>query len=298
MSGGQSYMQQNTRLVVLTLEVRLLLLGPLLSVQASSECLIWPQSLIVAVKFPIHGPCTDLCKTGAGHSAIGHSHSVQGEGIRDIVQAVRESGMAIEAQLEPSVLTSAAGEDSMSSGSLDVTSSGGDSSSDEGPPLPPPAQYEVGDPPVPAMPAMPACLPVGTIMPLSHQTCKTVIYQEATAAPMGKIVIARQSYVVHTMYHSESQNCNGPQPTQWHTSATAEPPASAASESSRRVNSSQGASTSGRQPVDYLFSFLSSHRQQTIAAERQASGEHAADCTCNVDWSKVKRFAHARLIES
>ena len=51
--------------------------------------------------------------------------------------------MAVEAQLEPSVLTSAAGEDSMSSGSLDVTSSSADSSSDEGPPLSPPAQYEV-----------------------------------------------------------------------------------------------------------------------------------------------------------
>ena len=59
------------------------------------------------------------------------------------VQAVRESGMKVEAQLEPSVLTSAAGEDSMSSGSVDMTSSSGDSSSDEGPPLPPPAQFEV-----------------------------------------------------------------------------------------------------------------------------------------------------------
>ena len=59
------------------------------------------------------------------------------------MQAVRESGMRVEAQLEPSVLTSAAGEDSMSSGSVDMTSSSGDSSSDEGPPLPPPAQFEV-----------------------------------------------------------------------------------------------------------------------------------------------------------
>lgn len=50
--------------------------------------------------------------------------------------------MVVEAQLGPSVLTSAAGEDSMSSGSMDVTSSGGDSS-DEGPPLPPPAQFQV-----------------------------------------------------------------------------------------------------------------------------------------------------------
>ncbi len=63
--------------------------------------------------------------------------------------------MAVEAQLEPSVLTSAAGEDSMSSGSLDVTASGGDSSSDEGPPLPPPEQYEVGDPP--HLACLPAC---------------------------------------------------------------------------------------------------------------------------------------------
>jgi len=59
-----------------------------------------------------------------------------------MLQAVRESKMAIQAQLEPSVLTSAAGEDSMSSGSVDVTSSGGDSS-DEGASLPPPAQFEV-----------------------------------------------------------------------------------------------------------------------------------------------------------
>ena len=63
-----------------------------------------------------------------------------------LVQAVRESRMAVEVDLEPSVLTSAAGEDSMSSGAVDVTSSGGDSSSDEGPALPPPAQYEVGWP--------------------------------------------------------------------------------------------------------------------------------------------------------
>ena len=62
---------------------------------------------------------------------------------RWVVQAVRESGMKVEAQLEPSVLTSAAGEDSMSSGSVDMTSSSGDSSSDEGPPLPPPATFEV-----------------------------------------------------------------------------------------------------------------------------------------------------------
>lgn len=95
--------------------------------------------------------------------------------------------MAVEAQLEPSVLTSAAGEDSMSSGSLDVTSSSGDSSSDEGPPLPPPAQYEVGNPPVPAMPAMPACLhAVDTIMPLSCHTCSTVLHQKATAARLAK----------------------------------------------------------------------------------------------------------------
>ena len=59
-----------------------------------------------------------------------------------MLQAVRESKMAVQAQLEPSVLTSAAGEDSMSSGSVDVTSSGGDSS-DEGGSLPPPAQFEV-----------------------------------------------------------------------------------------------------------------------------------------------------------
>ena len=59
------------------------------------------------------------------------------------MQAVRESGMKVEAQLEPCVLTSAAGEDSMSSGSVDVTSSSGDSSLDEGLPLPPPAQFEV-----------------------------------------------------------------------------------------------------------------------------------------------------------
>ena len=63
-----------------------------------------------------------------------------------LLQAVRESRMAVDVKLEPSVLTSAAGEDSMSSGSVDMTSSGGDSSSDEGPPLPPPAQYEVGWP--------------------------------------------------------------------------------------------------------------------------------------------------------
>lgn len=67
------------------------------------------------------------------------------------------------------------------------------------------------------------------------------------------------------------------QPTQWHTSSTAEPStASEASDGSRRAGSSRGASTSGRQPVDYVFSFLSSHRQQEIATVREATGERAA----------------------
>ena len=90
------------------------------------------------------------------------------------LQAVRESGMAVEAQLEPSVLTSAAGEDSMSSGSLDVTASGGDSSSDEGPPLPPPAQYEVGDP----FSALHAHAGHNDIIPLC--TCDTARFATAT----------------------------------------------------------------------------------------------------------------------
>lgn len=50
MSGGQSYMQQNTRLVVLTLEVRLLLLRPLLMLQPPPNAWFWLQSLSLTVK--------------------------------------------------------------------------------------------------------------------------------------------------------------------------------------------------------------------------------------------------------
>ncbi|CAK0785333.1 hypothetical protein CVIRNUC_008540 [Coccomyxa viridis] len=116
------------------------------------------------------------------------------------LEAVRESGMRVEAQLEPSVLTSAAGEDSMSSGSVDMTSSSGDSSSDEGPPLPPPAQFE---------------------------------------------------------------------PTQWHTSAEAPEPSESAD--ADRAGSDWGASTSGRQPVDFIFGFLPEARKQELAAGRGAT---------------------------
>ena len=82
--------------------------------------------------------------------------------------------MATDAQLEPSVLTSAAGEDSMSSGSLDVTSSGGDSSSDEGPPLPPPARYEVGDPPTHGMHACMRAKDTFKLPPSVHATQLTL----------------------------------------------------------------------------------------------------------------------------
>ena len=88
--------------------------------------------------------------------------------------------MAVEAQLEPSVLTSAAGEDSMSSGSLDVTSSGGDSSSDEGPPLPPPAQYEVHDHPTLYCACLRSCCwHAHGICPTSFWTCRDLRKQSA-----------------------------------------------------------------------------------------------------------------------
>ena len=61
------------------------------------------------------------------------------------------------------------------------------------------------------------------------------------------------------------------QPTQWHTSAEAPEPAESADAS--RAGSDQGASTSGRQPVDFIFGFLPEARQQELAAGRGATGE-------------------------
>ena len=61
------------------------------------------------------------------------------------------------------------------------------------------------------------------------------------------------------------------QPTQWHTSAEAPEPFE--STGADRAGSDRGASTSGRQPVDFIFGFLPAARQQELAAGRGATGE-------------------------
>ena len=194
--------------------------------------------------------------------------------------------MAVEAQLEPSVLTSAAGEDSMSSGSLDVTSSSADSSSDEGPPLSPPAQYEVHAHPTHAMCA---CLHAfGMLNPPSSINLK--VYRAGKAERHMRATDEEQ-----LLRKCITEDCVGLQPTKWHTSATAEPAISGSSEGSRRADGSQGASTSGGQPVDYIFSFLPQWRQQEIATARQATGEHAAIPTYHVYQYRVKGARTAYL---
>lgn len=61
-----------------------------------------------------------------------------------------------------------------------------------------------------------------------------------------------------------------PQPTQWHTSAAAPEPHD--STEGGRASSSQGASASGRQPIDYIFGFLPGARQQELASARDTPG--------------------------
>ena len=61
------------------------------------------------------------------------------------------------------------------------------------------------------------------------------------------------------------------QPTQWHTSAEAPEPLESAG--ADRAGSDWGASTSGRQPVDFIFGFLPEPQKQELAAGRGATGE-------------------------
>ena len=61
------------------------------------------------------------------------------------------------------------------------------------------------------------------------------------------------------------------QPTQWHTSAEAPEPSESAD--ANRAGSDWGASTSGRQPVDFIFGFLPEPRKQELAAGRGTTGE-------------------------
>ena len=61
------------------------------------------------------------------------------------------------------------------------------------------------------------------------------------------------------------------QPTQWHTSAEAPQPSESAD--ADRAGSDRGASTSGRQPVDFIFGFLPGARKQELAAGRGTTGE-------------------------
>lgn len=73
------------------------------------------------------------------------------------------------------------------------------------------------------------------------------------------------------------------QPTQWHTSAEAPEPSESAD--ADRAGSDWGASTSGRQPVDFIFGFLPEARKQELAAGRGATGELDIKKSMNRAWT-------------